>query len=520
MDFKKLLLDYYKIDEETFKYMSRPIEEVKLLDPFNIEVMPKIVERINKAITNKEKIIIYGDYDCDGISATSIMVKTFNKLNYPVSYYIPSRYLDGYGLNTKNTEKIIEAGYKLIITVDNGISAFEAIDLAKEHNVDVIVVDHHELPEEDVKAYAILHPIHSKIDNIVASGGYTSLFLSSALLGYYDEYLVTIAGLSVISDLMELKGYNRDVVRLAISYLKKNRFRPLMNLTDNDIINETTFSLEIAPKINAIGRIVGDTSINRLVKYLTSEDEKEQASLLGWILNINEERKELTKVASEDAVNSIDMNEPGIVFISEMKEGLIGLIANKLLSIYNKASCIFTYETNNKDILKGSMRAKNGFNVMDIIELNKDILLSGGGHSFAGGISINIKDYPLFKERFNKYALENPLKEEDIEGIEISLKDVTMENYEIVKQFSPFGMGYKEPEFIVKHIPTRSLNFISYGKHISLPLTINSKMLGFNMPSNEVYNYSYIDVKGKFVLNSFKGRYSLDYRLTSYKEAK
>lgn len=516
MNLLEKLLSHYNLSLEEYEYLSRPIEEVKLIDSNSIGIMPKITERIFKAIKNKEKIIVYGDYDCDGISATTIMVKTFELLNYPVSYYIPSRYLDGYGLNVVNTEKIAAKGFNLIIAVDNGVSAFEAIDLANEKGMDVIVVDHHELPEKDVNAYAILHPIHSKVNEVVASAGHMALYLSSALLNHYEPYLVTIAGLSVISDLMELKDYNRDVVRLAINNLKKYRFEALTNLMDNEQISELTLGLDIAPKINAVGRLVTDTSINRLVKYLTTENTIERSSLLSWILKLNDERKELTRLASENIDKEIDTNEAGIVAISDMKEGLIGLIANRLLSIHNKPTCLFTYETNNKEVLKGSMRSKNGFNVMDIINMNQDILLSGGGHSSAGGVSINIKDFDLFKQRFNEYASTHPLVDETKGEIEIGLNDVTMENYEIVNSFSPFGMGFKEPEFVIKHISTRSMQFISFGKHISEPLSMNSKLLGFNMPRDEVQVNPYIDLFGKFNLNIFRGRATLEFRIAKY----
>ena len=519
MNLLEKLLNHYDLSLEEYEYLSRPIENVKLIDPNSIGVMARIKERIFKAIERKEKIIIYGDYDCDGISATTIMVKTFELLNYPVSYYIPSRYLDGYGLNVTNTEKIADKGFNLIIAVDNGVSAFEAIDLANEKGIDVIVVDHHELPEKDVNAYAILHPIHSKVNEVVASAGHMALYLSSALLNRYEPYLVTIAGLSVISDLMELKDYNRDVTRLAIEYLKKYRFEALTNLMDNEQINELTLGLDIAPKINAVGRLVTDTSINRLVKYLTTDNTFERSSLLSWIIKLNDERKELTKAASEKIDEEIDTTEAGIVAISDMKEGLIGLIANRLLSLHNKPTCLFTYENDNKEILKGSMRSKNGFNVIDIINMNQDILLSGGGHSSAGGVSINIKDFPLFKQRFNEYASTHPLVDETKGEIELSLNEITMENYEIVNSFSPFGMGFKEPEFVVKHISTRSLQFISFGKHISEPLSMNTRLLGFNMPSYEVQEHQYIDIYGKFYLNIYRGRKTLEYRITKYKES-
>ena len=362
-DFLKKLLDYYSLSEEDYLSLTKDISEVKLLDPNSIKGMDKVKERIFSAIKNKEKVIIYGDYDCDGITSTSIMFETFKKLGYEVSYYIPSRYIDGYGLNVENVIKIKEGGYNLIICVDNGISANEAIDKANELGMDVIVIDHHELGEQTVNAVGVIHPTVSEISTIIGSAGYMSLFVSGALLGKYDDYLVTLAGLSVVSDMMELKGYNRDVVRLALFNLQKHRYSRLISLTDNDTISEKTFGLEIAPKINAIARIVTNKNINLLVKYLTSSDEIYAKSLRDWILKNNEVRKQLTTQAIEKISSDEIEGKDGIVLKLDILEGLIGLIANRLLSTYNVPVLIFTEDEKDPSILKGSIRSKEGFNV-------------------------------------------------------------------------------------------------------------------------------------------------------------
>ena len=166
MDFRQKILDYYAFTEADYKELTKPLSELPLPD-FNAPPdMSKIKERIFKAIENKEKIIIYGDYDCDGICSTSIMAKTFDKLGYKASYYIPIRYQDGYGLNVSNVIKIKNAGFSLIITVDNGISQNEAIDKANELGMDVIVIDHHEEPETPVNALGIIHPSVSRISDV------------------------------------------------------------------------------------------------------------------------------------------------------------------------------------------------------------------------------------------------------------------------------------------------------------------------------------------------------------------
>ena len=509
------LLEYYHLSKDEYSYMSRPIEEVKLLEPTSIKGMNRVKSRIFEAIKNNEKIIIYGDYDCDGISATSIMYRTFQILNYHVSYYIPSRYHDGYGLNVDNVDKIALAGYKLIICVDNGISQHEAIHRAKEHGIDVIVVDHHEVPEERTEAYEIIHPSVSEISDVFGSGGYMALFVSAALLGSYDDYLVTIAGLSVISDLMELRGINRDLVRLAVDNFEKHKYLSLRLLAESPIVTEKTFSLEIAPKINAIGRMMEDKEANLLVKYFTTDNKNDIYSLCDWINNINAQRKELTKTTVENLQEDFS-NEPGICVNIETKEGIIGLMANRLLNEYNVPTLIFTKDVLHPEILKGSIRSKEGFNVTKAFKSLEKYLVTGGGHSFAGGLSIKAKDFAVFKKDFLELCRQYQIEETAKPSIKISLSEITMSNYELLRSFAPFGMGFEEPLFSIENIPTKGLVFISEGKHLSTPLTIQSKLLGFNMSKEEVQSHAQISVEGHFNLSSFRGSKTLEFRISKY----
>ena len=511
----KELLNYYHLTESDYRLLARPIEEVQLIEPTSIKGMNRVKTRIFESIKNNEKIIIYGDYDCDGISATSIMYRTFQILNYHVSYYIPSRYTDGYGLNVQNVEKIAEAGYKLIICVDNGISQHEAIHRAKELGMDVIVIDHHEVPEERTEAYEIIHPSVSEISDVFGSGGFMALYVSAALLGSYDDYLVTIAGLSVISDLMELKGHNRDLVRLAVRNFESNKYLPLRLLAESPIINEKTFSMEIAPKINAIGRMMEKNEANLLVKYFTTDNEQEVYSLCDWINQINAQRKELTKTTVDNLQEDFS-NEPGICVNIDTKEGIIGLIANRFLNLYNVPSVVFTRDVLHPEILKGSIRSKEGFNVTKAFKSLEKYLLTGGGHSFAGGLSINANDFDDFKKDFLKLCHQYQIEETKKPNINISLSEITMSNYHLVRSFAPFGMGFEEPLFSFENIPTKGLVFISEGKHLSTPLTIQTKLLGFNMPKDDVQSKRMMDIEGHFNLSSYKGATTLEFRISKY----
>ena len=515
MDFRQKLLDYYGLSEQDYSELTKPLEELDLPD-FNAPPdMAKIKERIFKAIENKEKILIYGDYDCDGICSTSIMVKTFDKLGYKVSYYIPIRYLDGYGLNVKNVIKIKNAGFSLIITVDNGISQHEAIDKANELGMDVIVIDHHEVPEEQVHALGIIHPSVSHISEVFGCGGFMSLITSAALLGGYDPYLLTLAGLSTVSDMMELKEYNRNVVRLALENLRNYKYKPLMSLLDSPIINEKSFGLEVAPKINAVGRLIDDKNINLLVRFLLSEDDDEIFKLSSWIKNTNELRKTLTKEAVENLPKDL-LNEAGIVLKLDIKEGLIGLIANRLLNEYNVPSIIFTEDSTDKSFLKGSIRSKEGFNVQKAFESLEKYMVAGGGHALAGGLTIKASDFDDFKHDFIELCKEYKITKVEPPSIEINLQDVNFKNYGILREFSPFGMGFAEPFFSIRNLPTKSLQFISFGKHLSTPISINSKILGFNISESEVKSHLSLDLFGNLTTSIFRDKTTVEFRVSDY----
>ena len=515
MDFRQRILNFYNLDEEQYKVLTKPLEELTLPD-FNAPPdMAKIKERIFKAINNKEKVIVYGDYDCDGICSTSIMVRTFEMLNYPVSYYIPIRYSDGYGLSVTNVEKIAKAGFKLIICVDNGVCQVEAIKKANELGMDVIVIDHHEEGEERVAALGIIHPSISHISDVFGCGGFMSLITSGALLGSYDPYLVTLAGLSTISDMMELKEYNRSVVRLALDNLKKYRYKALMSLLENEIITEKSFGLDIAPKINAVGRLIDDKNINLLVRFLLSKDDEEIFKLSSWIKNVNELRKTLTKEAVEALPKDL-LKDEGIVLKLDIKEGLIGLIANRLLNEYNVPTIIFTKDSTNENFLKGSIRSKEGFNVQKAFESLSKYMVAGGGHALAGGLTIKNEDFNSFKADFIKLAKEYKFTKVEPPSIEIKLQDISFKNYEVLREFAPFGIGFPEPIFSLRDLPTKSLQFISFGKHLSTPISINSKILGFNISQAEIKPHLSVDLFGTLVTSIFRDKTSIEFRVSDF----
>ena len=206
------LLKYYQIDEEQYRYLTMPVNQDNFYEGHSFKDMDNCIQVVKEAVINKKKIFIYGDYDADGIMSVSILVKMFSYLNYPVSYHIPNRYLDGYGLTRKRSEEIVNNGYDLLITVDNGITAFEGIEYAKNHGLEVLVFDHHQpdivLPQADY----ILHPVVSNFGETATSAGFVTFMFALNYLGRFDQYLATLAAISLVSDMMPLVSYNRNLL--------------------------------------------------------------------------------------------------------------------------------------------------------------------------------------------------------------------------------------------------------------------------------------------------------------------
>ncbi len=516
MDFLSALLNYYQLNEEQYEFLTRPLTFDDLRFDRRVRGLEPLLARIHKAIDDKEKIIVYGDYDCDGIMSTSIIVKVFEMLGHTIGYYVPSRYIDGYGLNVKRVEEIAKKGYTLIITVDNGISAFEAISLAKQKGIDTIVVDHHEMQGEKLPdAVSVLHPFVSHLGEYAASGGFMSFVLATALLDRVDPYLLSLAGISTISDMMPLLGYNRDVVRLAIEAMNSNRFPAISRLTGDKEIDEKVIAMEIAPKINAVGRMDETTNINRLIKYFVASDERDIEVFGSFIETINESRKVLTKEVVESLVDIKD--ESGIVLKLDIKEGLIGLIANRLVNEHQVPTIVFTEDSTDKTLLKGSMRSKEGFNITKAFGSLEKYLVTHGGHAFAGGLAIRKNDFENFKKDFIALADRYRFVEDEIEAIDISLNDINMNNYDVLRTFSPFGEGFREPSFLVKELKSSNLSFISNDRHLSTIIGMNVKLLGFNISRQEINRSPFVDLLGNMQLSEYRGRYTLEFRVSSYR---
>ena len=512
--FLEKLLDAYHLSLEDYNELTKDISYDDLEDPNDFIGIIEAKERIIKAIKNKEKIMIYGDYDCDGFSSVSILVNMFKYLNYQnIGYYIPSRYKDGYGITEKMVDLINQKGYSLIITVDNGVAQIDALNKAKEYGIDVILTDHHEMIKELPPAYCVIHPFLKKSNlNLPECGAYVAFNLSRVVLDRIDDYLLTLAALATISDMMPLISYNRNIVRLALKILKEKRFLPFLILNNGeDIKEEKDLSFTIAPKINAVGRIIKDTKVNRVVSFFSTSSKEEMASLGDFINACNDERKNV----SQEAFRKIDLSkhQDSLVVVEHMDfliEGLIGLVANRVLNEIKKPCVIFT-STEEEGVLKGSARSFEGFPLSDTFKKLEHLLLGFGGHAAAGGLSINIDKLEEFTKEINKLAIGKEFKEKEKVIIECSRFDLSYYNYQTIKKLSPYGEGFEEP-YLVVEFPCNLINYMQNYKHIKGNINPDCSFVGFNF--NENFGIKgVVKLLGKLELDTFRGNNKLSFKV-------
>lgn len=509
------LLDYYSISEEEFNLLNKDVNPQSFVNNYRFKNVKEAVELVNSAMKEGKKIYIYGDYDADGIMGTSILVKAFKYLSYDVSYRIPNRYKDGYGINMNRAEEAVKNGVGLLICVDNGISAVEPIRYCRENGVDVLVLDHHEIPNEIPDANVIMHPFWSNFNENSTSGASTAFFFSIYLLKRFDKYLSTLASISIISDMMPLKGYNRDLLRIVFSRYIDGEFNQIDLLKGDDTFDENSIGMSIAPKINSVGRIIEDDTVSDIVNYFVLDDKDKLLTYYEWINELNNQRKEASKFSSENPIE-IKEEDAAIVVKVDEKEGLIGLIANSLMNKYKKPCIVFTYNKE-QDILKGSARSLEGFNVVETFNELKDLMVAFGGHASAGGCSIRREDFEKFKQRFNDFAVKNPIKEVEKPSISLSITEITFENYETIQKFGPFGEGWKKPIFNLENIRVGSLKFSKDQKHIITQIGTNSKITGFNFSKDSIFGKDSINCIGNLRISIYKSTKSLEFLISELK---
>ena len=499
-------------------------------DPFLMPDMEKAVDRILKAIQTQEKTIIYGDYDVDGITSITVLKKFLEERNLQVGEYIPNRLNEGYGLNKEAVKKIAEQGYKLIITVDCGISCIEEIKYATELGLEVIVTDHHEPAEELPKCLAVVDAKRKDnqypFNQLAGVGVVFKLIQAISIKLNLDnrEYLkyLDIVCVGTISDIVPLVDENRVITKLGLKLVpisKNIGLRTLLASTGYKEVNSTTISFGIAPRINACGRMGEEKEALRL--FLTN-DLHEAKEITERLNNYNLERQETEKRIFKQALEQIENGEKDkscIVLGQEgWHHGIIGIVASKVTDIYFKPSILICFEGEEG---KGSGRSIPGFNLHDAV-MNCDTYVEKfGGHSMAIGINVKRENFEKFKKEFEEYTQNSHIS--DIIPIiqidkQVDIKKINIQDVNELKLLEPYGEGNKMPVFLIKNLKILSIRSLSEGKHIKLKLGIDNYMIdaiGFNM-GEVVDKYligDKVDIVGSLEVNQFGGNENIQVNL-------
>ncbi|PIU35445.1 single-stranded-DNA-specific exonuclease RecJ [Candidatus Shapirobacteria bacterium CG07_land_8_20_14_0_80_39_18] len=454
----------------------------------------RAVKRINEAIVNNEGIIVYGDYDADGICATAILWETLYKLTKNVLPYIPERISEGYGMNRDSISNLKTSAFakasvdkqnpqlKLIITVDHGITAGEKIKFAEELGIDVIVCDHHQLGKEKPKCAAVIHT-----DKICAAA--ISWFLAREIfkelpdrqfkpIPYRLENLDLVA-IATIADLEPLVGVNRSFVKYGLEALRKTSRCGLLAIFEEAGIKKEEIGTYhvgyiIAPRLNATGRIEHALESLRLVCTANKEKARELAGKLG---RINKERQLLTEETTRHAIESskFKVQSSKLIFIEHesYNQGIIGLVAGKLVEEFYRPSIVIS---KGEVYSKASARSINGFNIIEAIRTQSDLLVDAGGHPMAAGFTIETTKLEILKQRLTAFAdtqIQPELLEKNLKiDLKLPFPVITLELWKEIQKMSPFGLGNPEPVFMSKAIVADWRTVGSEGKHLKLTLRV------------------------------------------------
>lgn len=452
--------------EELEQFLHADLSE--LYDPYLLHDMEKTVSRIRLAIENAERILVYGDYDADGMTASSIMKEALESLGADVEVYLPNRFTDGYGPNQSVYQYFIEQqGISLIITVDNGVAGQEAIAYAQSVGVDVIVTDHHSMPEVLPEAFAIVHPEHQAVDypfkHLAGCG--VAFKVATALLEAPPMESLDLVAIGTIADMVSLTDENRILVRYGLKILAHTErigLQELMRVSDidTDNIDEDTVGFKIAPLLNALGRL---DDPNPAIELLTGFDDEEAQSIALMIQEKNEERKDLVQSIYEEALSMVDPTSPVQVLAKEgWHPGVLGIVAGRLLESLSQPIVVLNYEG---ETAKGSARSVSSINIFDALKDHKEELFDAfGGHAGAAGMTLPVEHLPQLKTVLSDYIYQNGLDQASKNSLNIdaslNLGEVSLDTVASLEQLAPFGMDHKKPVFLVRDftvLQTRSM---------------------------------------------------------------
>ena len=531
--------------------------------PFLLKGMKKAVKRILKAIDKKEKIVIYGDFDADGVCSMAILFLTLKALGLPnPDAYVPDRRKEGHGLNEEAIKKLAQEGAKLIITVDCASHDLKEVDLAKSLGMDIVITDHHQLRKKLPKAVALINPLQKgdKYPFKNLAGAAVAYKLAWALLSSKEnksedslkKWLLDLVAIATVADVMPIIGENRTLVKYGLGVLAQTKWLGLQELMKSaqltpqvnqptfdgkaPLTNLNTYTLGyiLGPRLNAAGRINQASTAFRL---LITQDRQEAEKLVQQLNQENSTRQNLTEKVVQEIKNRLEKTMaqgkgPKLIFEGspDWPVGIIGLAAGKIAEKYCRPAIIYREE---KGMIDASGRTIPQFNLIEVIEQCADLLDNFGGHKAAAGFSFKKTKLDKVREIFSQIA-EEKLKGKDLTplldiDVELSLEDISWSNYDQIQDFAPFGRANLEPRFLVKDLEISNLRIVgNNGKHLKMELMMfdnqssrgkTFKAIGFNLGEwqEKLKKGDLIDIVFELIADEWDGYKNLQMKIIDLK---
>ena len=507
-------------------------------DPFLMKDMGKAIDRINKAIEKNEKIVIYGDFDADGVTSTAILHLYLHKRGANVNFYIPDRIGEGYGVNSEAIDAIKEMGTNLIITVDTGITAIDDINYANNLGIDVIITDHHEPKETLPKACAIVDPKQKDCQypfkHLAGVGVVFKLIQAFEGINnkIFDEYIAFVA-LGTIADVCPLIGENREFVKRGLKAFSKSKNKGIKALLrvcnpNNKMITAGLIGFVIAPRINAAGRL---GSAYKSVRMFLCDDDKKAEEIAWQLVEENKHRQNLEEKIFNEAIEIIEkerLYEQQIIVVGQKgwHQGIIGIVSSKITERYYRPSILISIDE--EGIGRGSCRGITNFNMFDALNACTKYVERFGGHALAAGLTIKEENIKELRAAINEYSKKQLKPEDFISKINIDCKihpkDLNLKEVEELRKLEPFGMNNQTPVFALQKMKITRIGTMSNNKHLRMELSsgnigIDSVFFGKGYLNGEFKLGDVVDAVGTLSINEFGGGQQLQFMLKDIKKA-
>ncbi|WP_079530380.1 single-stranded-DNA-specific exonuclease RecJ [Halobacillus hunanensis] len=520
-DMKRRLLEKRNLTEPEAidRFLHPSLDD--LHGPFLMEDMERAIERVQTAIRNGEPILVFGDYDADGVSSTTVMMEALTEAGADCEFYIPNRFTEGYGPNEAAFRQAAENGFSLIITVDTGIAAIPEADIAKELGIDLIITDHHEVQEVLPEAFAIIHPKTSESYpfNELAGVGVAFKF-AAALLGRLPNHLLDMVAIGTVADLVPLQDENRVLVTYGLKAIaRSNRLgiRALIKVAGIEgEVDEETIGFTIGPRVNAVGRL---QDANPAVELFLTEDPEEADRLAVFINQLNQERQKIVADTAKEAERMLtsgeqELSEVIVVAKEGWNPGVLGIVASKLVRTFERPAIVLAIDPETQQA-KGSARSIEAFDLFANCMEVRETFLHFGGHAQAAGMTLSVENIDELRQQLSHLAQQKLAADDyqqvlDIE-MSIEIGDVSLQQIEEVNKLRPFGMGNPKPLFHLKHSPKELRLIGSRKNHLKVLFQEEAaKLDGIAFGMGDMYPHisphAELEVVGELGINEWNGK--------------